>query len=67
MAECEFLEKCPIFAKFELEGLKNFWIAFYCKGDKQVECERKRLRKANKEVPITLLPNGTHLDSLKEE
>lgn len=67
VTECEFTAMCPLFAKFELEGLSNFWIAFYCKGDRKEECERRKLRKAGKEVPITLLPNGTHLECLKEE
>ena len=64
MQDCEFLEKCPIFAKFKIEDLKNYWIHMYCKGTKQDDCSRKILRKQGKEVPKTLLPNGQHLEAL---
>jgi len=64
MADCEFLDKCPIFAKFKIEGLKNYWIGLYCKGVKQDKCARKILRNQGQEVPKTLLPNGHHLEAL---
>jgi hypothetical protein len=65
MIECEYLAKCPIFARFKVEGAKNIWIEFYCRGSRQPECARLRLRKQGAEVPPTLLPNGTHLAALK--
>ena len=64
MVDCEYLEKCPIFARFKVEGAKNVWIEFYCKGSRQEECARKKLKKEGKEVPQSLLPNGTHLGSI---
>ncbi len=64
--DCEYLATCPIFAKFKNEGLRSMWIALYCQGTKQQECERKRLKKGGREVPMTLLPNGTHLKSLAD-
>ena len=64
MADCEYLEACSIFAQFKSEDIKDFWIQLYCKGPKQDNCARKPLMKAGQEVPETLLPNGTHLDSL---
>ena len=64
MADCEFLENCPIFAKFKIEDLKNYWIFTYCKGTKQEECARKVLRNHEKEVPKTMLPNGQLLAAL---
>lgn len=64
MQDCEYLDKCPIFAKFKIEDLKNYWVSMYCKGKKQDECARKVLRKQDKEVPKTLLPNGQILEAL---
>ncbi len=64
MGDCEYLAKCPIFAKFYTEGLKNIFIGSYCKGTKQEDCARKKLKKTGQEVPPTLLPNGEHLGSL---
>jgi hypothetical protein len=61
---CEYLATCPIFARFQNEGIKNFWIRLYCKGPKQEGCARKALKQAGEEVPMTLLPNGAHLDAL---
>jgi hypothetical protein len=62
--ECEYLAKCPIFARFSNEGLRNVWIALYCRGAKKEECARKKLKDAGAEVPLTLLPSGEHLPSL---
>jgi hypothetical protein len=65
MVDCEYLDKCPIFARFKVEGAKNIWIEFYCRGSRQNECARKKLKKQGQEVPPTLLPNGTRLGSLE--
>ena len=64
MKSCEFIESCPIFARFASEGSKNFWIQLYCQGERMNSCERLHLRRMGKEIPITLLPNGKHLESL---
>jgi hypothetical protein len=64
MRDCEFLEKCPISAKFKIEDLKNYWVFTFCKGSKQTECARKVLRKQGKEVPKTMLPSGQLLEVL---
>lgn len=63
---CPYLEKCPIFERFTNKGLGNIWVTLYCKGSKQADCARKRLKESGQQVPITLLPNGKHLDSLDE-
>jgi hypothetical protein len=63
MAKCEFLEICPIFARFRLEGIKNYWIDMYCVGTKQDQCARKALRKQGKDVPPTLLPSGQDMNA----
>jgi hypothetical protein len=65
MVDCEYLDKCPVFARFKVEGAKNIWIEFFCRGSRQSECERRKLQKLGKEVPPTLLPNGTHLPTPK--
>lgn len=67
MEECEFLAKCPIYARFRFEGMKNIFIQSYCKGPMQDRCARKKLKKEGKEVPITLLPNGVYLKELAEQ
>jgi hypothetical protein len=64
MEDCANLQNCPIFNRFKLEGLKNFWIRIYCKGARQEECERKKLKSEGKEVPINLLPNGEQIKSI---
>jgi hypothetical protein len=62
MEDCEYLEGCPVFARFRVEGAKNFWIRLYCQGLKQEECERRKLANVGELVPETLLPNGKHLE-----
>jgi hypothetical protein len=65
VVDCEYLDVCPIFEKFKVAGAKNIWIEFFCRGSRRDECERRKLKKAGKAVPPTLLPNGTHLPTLK--
>ena len=64
-ADCEYLEKRPIFDRFKVEGARNIWIEFFCRGSRQDECARKRMKKQGKEPGPTFLPNGTHLSSLE--
>jgi len=45
--------------------MDKFWIARYCRRGGE-GCERRRLKLADQEVPIALLPNGTHLALLSE-
>jgi|YelNatPaOPRAMG01_1025707.scaffolds.fasta_scaffold521502_1 hypothetical protein len=61
MKECEFIKECEMQAKFSLEEAKGVWIIFYCRGTKKEECALRKLKLKGKDVPSTLLPNGTHL------
>ncbi len=63
MTECEYLENCPIFARFRLQGSKNYWIEMYCAGARQNQCARKVLRKQGIQPSLTLLPSGQDLDA----
>jgi hypothetical protein len=63
--ECEFLATCPIFSLSCSEGVESFWLACYCKIACE-RCERRKLQLEGQEVPVTLLPDGTHLESLAQ-
>ena len=66
-SDCPYLEACPIFSRFRNESLGEVWIMYFCKGGQADECERRKLKEAGREVPLTLLPNGKHLPELAEE
>ena len=66
MKECEFIKTCPIFERFRVEGLKNFYIRNFCQGKKLEHCERLTLRNEGQDVPITLLPTGKTLETLEK-
>jgi len=62
---CECLENCPLFNKYRSDENKKYaliaFIRVYCKGDKQVECVRKKVGEAlggSKKVPINMMPSG---------
>jgi len=57
---CECVEKCPTYKHFGISDFEEFIeIANkYCLNS-NVDCERFKLRKAGKEVPEDLLPDGT--------
>ncbi|MBN2169639.1 MAG: hypothetical protein JW738_10380 [Actinobacteria bacterium] len=60
MGDCIYLEKCPIFALFRQQAVKNIFIAQYCESNWE-KCERKKLRDKGEEIPGKLLPNGQYL------
>ncbi|MFP3908262.1 MAG: hypothetical protein ACLFVI_00515 [Archaeoglobaceae archaeon] len=57
MGECEFLRDCPFFNSLKLPSTGEMLKSRYCRGDYE-KCERYKLKKAGKEVPETLWPNG---------
>ena len=61
MKDCVYLSTCPIFARFQLESMKNMWIRLYCKGSKQDECARLVLRRKGEKPLVTMLPSGEHI------
>jgi hypothetical protein len=61
MADCEFVEKCPIFEKSKTGIIKAAFGTKYCKGSSMEECARRKLKHAGQEVPEKLLPNGEYM------
>jgi hypothetical protein len=62
--DCEHMDKCPIYMRYELQGTQNYWIRLYCKGPKQEECAAIPRLVAGQKVPDTLMPNGRRFDPL---
>ena len=60
---CEYLNKCPVFKHFGIHDFEQFvkMTDKYCLSKNRVNCERFKLRKAEKEAPEDLLPDGTKL------
>ena len=66
MRNCEFLGICPILSRFRSEDTANLWIKMYCKGPTLDRCVRRSQRLDHvQNIPITLLPNGKTLPTLK--
>lgn len=63
--QCEFLDECPIFLRFHSKKSVSLWIKMYCQGPRINQCQRRRMKIEGFEVPITLLPNGKELVTLK--
>ena len=61
LRHCSYLGTCPVFDRFRLEGLRNFWIRLYCQGTRQSMCQRKVIKISGRPVPEDLLPNGDFL------
>jgi len=60
---CECLERRPACKQFGISDFEKFVEISekYCLSENNVNCERFKLRKAGKEVPLNLLPDGTKL------
>jgi len=59
---CPNVDKCPLFPKFQLDSVLSFWQATYCHSDFE-RCERYRSMKRGVKPPVTLLPNGTDIET----
>ncbi len=66
MNSCEYLEKCPVFEKCQTGFIKKVFAIKYCQGSELANCERRKLKSAGMAVPLTLLPNGEHMESLTD-
>lgn len=61
MADCELLEQCGFFRKYQdsLDLACRGFVKSYCKGPKMDECERKRYRREQGVAPVDdMLPTG---------
>jgi hemerythrin len=67
---CRHLEVCStLFGRFRDPDSSKFWKTRYCASSRCQECERKKLIDRGTvatDVPITLLPDGQHLQSLAQ-
>lgn len=61
MPACERVATCSLFAQFAMRSSLDVWKTYYCEGD-FARCERWKLVKAGRPVPLNLLPNGRMLE-----
>ena len=60
MTSCERMAGCPLFKQFSINASLRVWTARYCeKGFSS--CERFKLAREGRQVPLNLLPNGRML------
>ncbi|MEW5762131.1 MAG: hypothetical protein AB1776_02900 [Bacillota bacterium] len=59
--DCKYLSTCPIYNQLKTEVLKNLYTMIYCKGAKQQDCSRLKMREEGKVPPRELLPDGKML------
>jgi hypothetical protein len=60
-APCPRVGACPLFAQFRMKSSLAVWQSYYCEGDFE-RCERFKLVRQARPVPLELLPNGRMLD-----
>ena len=61
MENCEFVEKRPVFARFNHECAKNIWLQLCCLKNHEATCQRNKLRRSGKgplDIPSIMLPDG---------
>ena len=58
---CECIEKCNAYKYFGIHDFIKFTeiAEKYCLSENKINCERFKLRKSGKEVPVNLLPDGS--------
>jgi hypothetical protein len=62
---CENIKKCPMYMHFQIGTFEDFLniTKLYCLSEKRDQCVRYKLKKAGKEVPKDLLPDGKKIKS----
>ena len=58
---CTHSSVCPLYEVFRSQSLLKVWKLNYCEAD-FTRCERFKLSCDAQPVPLSLLPNGKHLD-----
>ena len=58
MAECPYINTCPIYEKIASGVLEEIYMRQYCKNDYK-SCKRYQARSAGKTCPDHMMPDGT--------
>lgn len=58
---CRFITRCPLFPKFKLDVVRQFWVDTYCTGEYGA-CARFKSASQGVKPPDGLLPNGRMID-----
>lgn len=63
---CSHVETCELFVQFALNPALDIWKRHYCEGDFNT-CVRFQKSKSGRQIPLTLLPNGTVIELSGDE
>lgn len=55
---CSHVKNCELFVQFALNPALDIWKEHYCEGEFK-SCARFQQSKSGRQIPLTLLPNGT--------
>jgi len=58
---CTHVETCELFVQFALNPALDIWKKTYCAGDYST-CARFQQSRSGRQIPLTLLPNGTVIE-----
>ncbi|MFH1653407.1 MAG: hypothetical protein ABIE74_05065 [Pseudomonadota bacterium] len=60
---CEMVERCPIFKALSIKDFELFreTTKEYCLSQNNIRCKRYILKKAGKDIPLNLMPDGSKL------
>lgn len=63
---CSHIDTCELFVQFALNPALDIWKHHYCEGDFK-GCSRFKISKTGRQIPLTLLPNGTTIEPTGNE
>jgi len=60
--QCAFMQRCPMFPLFQLDGVRRIYQAKYCTSDFE-SCKRYKIASTGRMPEPRLLPDGRMLPS----
>ncbi|MFH2138658.1 MAG: hypothetical protein ABII88_09135 [Candidatus Omnitrophota bacterium] len=63
---CENMKECVICSKISYKNFDKFleYTKTYCLSKNKIDCERFKIRSLDKIPPVTLMPDGNHLEDI---
>jgi len=63
---CSHISACELFVQFALNPALEIWKKAYCNGDYST-CVRHKTAKKGQQVPLSLLPNGKKIQTIRNQ
>ena len=62
--ECRYIDDCAMFPRIRDAETRQHYVVEFCRGPRNIDCERFKIRVQGMPIPVDLLPDGGTIDEL---